>query len=119
MTCVNEIRQKDIVWVTFPYSDMSEKKFRPAVVVSNDEYNRKNQDVVACAITSRLEERQYTVLIDEKNVEIGKLPIKSRIRADKIMQIEKSLIAKPFARLNNKTFDLLLEEINKLLGRSK
>jgi len=45
--------------------------------------------------------------------------LKSRIRADKIMQIEKSLIAKAFARLDDKTFDLLNAEIMKLLKRAK
>ncbi len=115
---MDEIRQQDIVWVRFPYSDMKEWKFRPAVVISNNKYNKKSPDVVACAITSKLEEKDYTILIDESNITTGRLPVKSRIRADKIVHIEKQLIPKSFAQVNNKTFDMLTEEIKKLIKRS-
>lgn len=116
---MNEARQQDIVWVRFPYSDLREAKFRPAAVVSNDRYNRKNLDVVVCAVTSRLDDKEYSVLIDETSLDSGKMPLKSRVRADKIIPVGKKLIEKPFARLNDKTFDLLVEEINKLIKKSK
>jgi len=112
------MNQQDLVWVRLPFSSLRESKVRPAVIVSNTEYNRRS-DVVVCAVTSKLEEKQYSILIDSSNLSQGNLPIKSRIRADKIMQIEKSLIIKAFARLNNKTFDSLVSEIMKLVQRSK
>ncbi len=114
---MDEIKQQDIVWVIFPYSDMQEAKFRPAVVVSNNSYNKKSPDIVACAVTSKLHEREYSILLDKSNLASGNLPLKSRIRADKVVQIEKSLVAKSFARLNDKTFDLLVGEIKKLVKR--
>lgn len=112
-----DLKQQDLVWVRFPFSSMHESKFRPAVVVSNNSYNGKQNDVVACAVTSRLEEKEYSVFIDEKNLVQGRLPVRSRIKADKIMQIEKTLIPKAFARINDKTFDLLTKEILKLVKR--
>lgn len=114
---MDEIKQQDIVWIIFPYSDMQETKFRPAVVVSNNNYNKNNPDIVACAVTSKLREREYSILLDKSNLASGNLPLKSRIRADKIMQIEKSLVAKSFAHLNDKTFDSLIREIKKLIKR--
>ena len=114
---MSEVRQQDIVWIRFPYSDMKEGKFRPAIVVSNEKYNKNRLDVIACAVTSKLDEKDYTILIDQSNMSSGKLPLKSRIRADKIMQIEKKLVEKPFARLDDKTFDLLADEIKKLISR--
>lgn len=115
---MSQIRQQDIVWVRFPYSDMREVKFRPAVVVSNNSYNRKHNDVIACAITSRLEEKEYGIPIDESKIASGKMPLKSMIRVDKIMQIEATLIARMFARLDNKSFDLLTERIMRLVKRN-
>ncbi len=112
-------KQQDIIWVRFPYSDFEEAKFRPAVVVSNNDYNKENPDVAACAITSNLDEKDYSILIDESNIAEGKLPLKSKIRADKIMQIEKTIISKAFARLDDKTFDLTIVEIMKLVKRGK
>ena len=114
---MREIRQQDIVWVRFPYSDMSEEKFRPAVVASNDSYNRKSHDVIVCAITSKLDSKAYSVLIDDSMLSSGSMPLKSRIRADKIIRIEKGLVVKPFARLNNEAFDELTNEIMSLVKR--
>ncbi len=113
------MNQQDIVWVKLPFSSLKESKVRPAVVVSNNEYNKRSQDIVVCAITSKLDEKQYSILIDDKNLSSGNLPLKSRIRADKIIQIEKDIVIKPFAILNDKTFDELINEIMKLLKRVK
>lgn len=110
------MRQQDLVWVRLPFSSLKESKVRPAVVVSNDAYN-KREDIVVCAVTSKLATRQYSIVISQKDVEKGRLPIKSRVRADKILQIEKKLIIRPFARLENKTFDVLVSEIMKLVKR--
>lgn len=113
-----KMRQQDIVWVKLPFSNLEESKMRPAVVVSNSDYNDQNQDVVVCAVTSNLEARKYGVLISQENLASGKLPIKSRIRADKVMQVEKSLIVKPFAAIDDKTFDAVVAELMKLFKRS-
>ena len=112
------MKQQDIVWVKLPFSSLEESKIRPAVIVSNDEYNKRSNDVILCAITSNLEEKLYSVIIDSKNLTEGKMPVKSRIRADKIMQIEKNLVIKTFAKLENKAYDLLVNEINNLIGRN-
>lgn len=87
--------------------------------VSNNDYNKNTQDIVVCAITSKLESKEYSIPISQENLSEGKLPLKSRVRADKILQIEKNLIIKSFARLDNKTFDSLVNEIIKLLQREK
>src|SRR3989338_540652 len=111
------MNQQDLIWVRLPFSSLTESKIRPSVIVSNDGYNKNNDDVIVCAITSRIDEREYSIIIDSKNLSKGRLSIKSKIRTDKIMQIEKNLIINPFARLDNKTFDKLVGEIIKLIKR--
>ena len=96
---------------------MRESKVSPAVVISNDDYNKKFDDIVVCAITSNIEEKLYSILITSDDLSEGKLPLKSRIRADKILQVEKSLVIKKFAKLNNKTYDALITEIENLIKR--
>ena len=112
------MKQQDIVWVKLPFSSLQESKVRPAVIVSNDDYDKKYHDVVVCAVTSKLGDERYSIIIDNKNLSQGKLPTKSRIRADKIMQVEKNLILNTFARLDNSTYDKLINEINKLVRRN-
>lgn len=113
------MNQQDIIWVRLPFSSMEESKVRPAVIVSNNEYNKKNQDIVVCAVTSKLDQKEYSIIIDNGNLSSGDIPIKSRIRADKILQIERKLVIKSFAKLDDKTFDALVLEIIKLLKRNK
>lgn len=44
-----------VVLVPFPFTDLSDRKRRPALVISPDGFD--DEDVVLCAITSRLPER--------------------------------------------------------------
>lgn len=111
------MNQREIVWVNVMYSNLRESKYRPAVVVSNNGYNQKSPDVVVCVVTSKLKDSEYGIPIDRRNIESGSLPLKSMIRADKILQVEKGLIAKSFAALDSKTFDSLAGKINKLVKR--
>jgi mRNA-degrading endonuclease toxin of MazEF toxin-antitoxin module len=54
-------KQREIILVPFPYSDLSSSKRRPVLVVSNDDYNQHFQDVVVCVITSNLHTDEYSV----------------------------------------------------------
>ena len=111
------MNQQDLVWIKLPFSDLRQSKVRPALVVSNNSYNKSNPDVVVCAVTSKLKESEYSVLIDDKDLSSGSLPIKSRVRADKILQIEKDLVIRPFAKLENKMFDNVVGKIADLVKR--
>lgn len=113
------MKQQNLVWVKLPFSDFGESKIRPAVVVSNNDYNGQSKDVIVCAVTSKLEPRPYSISLSQENLSEGRLPLKSLIRADKILQIEKSLIEATFATINNETFDRLVNEAVKLLKRGK
>lgn len=44
----------DVVLVPFPFTDQSGAKKRPAVIVSNGDYNANRRDLVIMAITSQL-----------------------------------------------------------------
>jgi mRNA interferase MazF len=44
----------DVVLVPFPFTNQAASKRRPAVIVSNRDYNRSWPDVVVMAVTSQL-----------------------------------------------------------------
>jgi len=111
------MNQQDLVWVKLPFSDLKQSKVRPALVVSNNSYNKSNPDIVVCAVTSKLKESEYSVQVDNKDLTSGNLPIKSRVRADKILQIEKELVIRPFAKLENKVFDKVVDKVRDLVKR--
>ena len=45
---MNIYRQRDIVLVPFPFSDLSTPNVRPVLVLSNDAYNRRTEDLLVC-----------------------------------------------------------------------
>lgn len=112
------MNQQELVWVRFPFSSLGESKIRPALIVSNNGYNHETKDVIACSVTSNLNIKTPSIVIDKEDLESGTLPLKSRIRADKIMHLEKSLLIKPFGKIKASTFDALVREIVKLLSRN-
>ncbi len=50
-------RRGDIVLVTFPYTDLSTTKARPAVVVSDEIYHSAQPDVILASLTTNLNVR--------------------------------------------------------------
>lgn len=110
--------QKEIVWAEIPFSDHSQFKIRPAVIVSNRLYNSKMEDVVACPLTTNPKITDYSVHVDSTNLESGTLAFPSRIRADKIIYLKKIRVLKTFGVLCNKKFDELIGQIHLLVKRN-
>lgn len=73
-------KQREIVLVPFPYSDLSAVKKRPVLIISNNRYNTIFPDILVCVITSNLFKDQYSLLINEGDLEIGILPEPSVIK---------------------------------------
>lgn len=44
----------DVVLVPFPFSDLSTKKVRPAIIVSGSLYNDSKPDLILAALTSKV-----------------------------------------------------------------
>ncbi|MEK6984418.1 MAG: type II toxin-antitoxin system PemK/MazF family toxin [Nanoarchaeota archaeon] len=108
-----KIDKKSIVLVPFPYSDQSGKKVRPALIISNSEFNR-NEDVIICALTSRIKKRAYSIIITSKETVNKKLIDVSQIRVDTITRIKKDLIIKEIDILNEDTFKKVLQILNSI-----
>lgn len=51
---MNNIDQGSIVLVDFTYSNQQQSKLRPALVVSNSDYNRISRDIVVMKVTSKI-----------------------------------------------------------------
>ena len=110
--------QRDIVLIPIPFTDLSSNKKRPVIIISNNDYNKSNLDIVVVALTSNLIfENKYCIEIDTHNLEEGKLPQKSRIRCDKIYTLSKNIVVKKFDRVNKKTFELIKQKINSLIDK--
>lgn len=110
------MKQRDVLWASFPYSNTGENKHRPVLVLSNDAYNQRGEDVLVCAITSNLQPKPHTLPLEQKDLEEGTLPLKSRVRCDKLFTIEKNLLGNRMGRMAGETFNLVVKEVIKLIG---
>src|ERR1039458_2914832 len=68
MPSTTAYRQGDIVLVSFPFTDLTSLKRRPAVVVSPNSFNVRNEDVVLVAVTSQAARDAATVLVAQSDV---------------------------------------------------
>ena len=107
--------QKDIVIVPFPFTDLSSAKQRPVLILSTNEYNKKGQDVITCGITSNLDNNEHSILIDNSSLTEGSIPVKSRIKVDKIFTISKMLVRKKIAKLKDQAFENVKNELFTLI----
>lgn len=83
-------KQADIVVVKFPFTDGSEFKKRPALIVSNEAVN-KTGDYLIVQITSKLNNDNLSITINDTDC-LQPLPLSSYIRTHKMFTVHKSLI---------------------------
>ena len=108
------MKQREIILTPFPFADLSGNKVIPALIVSNNEFNENSTDIIICAITSNIKNSKYSVTIDQRDLEDGKLFETSAVKVENILKINKSLILKTFARLNKKRFSEVIRIIEDL-----
>ncbi|MDO8633827.1 MAG: type II toxin-antitoxin system PemK/MazF family toxin [archaeon] len=78
----------DVVVIPFPFSDLSNAKKRPALVLTK----LKEDDLILCQITSRQTKDNYSIPLSEKEFKSGTLKQDSNIRPNKIFTAHNSII---------------------------
>jgi mRNA interferase MazF len=94
------IEQRDLVLVPFPFSDQSGRKVRPVIIISNNKFNDNSEDVLVIGVTSNISNSIYTLGLDNKSLEEGKLLTKCCIKAENILKVDKELIIKKIGKIN-------------------
>lgn len=111
-------KQREIVLISFPFTNFEQFKKRPVLILSNDNFNQRCQDILVCAITSQNFKNEYSIDFTNENLEYGILPEASVIQSHKILLIDKNLILKKFSVLNNDVFTKVITNINKIFINS-
>ncbi len=105
----------DIVLVPFPFTNQSQTKKRPAVVISSKAYNSERPDLVIMAVTSQI---NSTAIIGEVIVQDWQAAglIKPSAIKPVITTIEKSLVIRTMGRLKEADRKALQESLSTILG---
>ena len=108
------MEQGDIILVRYPFSNAADYKIRPAVVVSNNGFNKRFDNWI-CPITSKRQEQ--TVELNKSIVE-GKLERESFAKTNSIAVIENDLIIKRIGKITKEKTEEIIEHITKNLKTS-
>jgi mRNA interferase MazF len=105
---MEEFVKGQIVVVPFPFSDLSDLKKRPAMVISSLEGN----NIILAQITSKYRTEKYSLLVKTEDFQEGKLIIDSFVNCDKIFTLDKGIILDSVGRL---CFDKTHKVISKIV----
>ena len=98
----------DVVVIPFPFSDLSQSKKRPALVITS----LKGEDIILAQITSKNIYDEYAVELREKDFIEGGLKVNSNIRVNKLFTASRDLILYKVGRINQEKIE---EVINKII----
>lgn len=87
----------DLVFVPFPYSDLTTSKKRPVLVLTAPD---RHGDFIGLAVTS-VQTNAHAVRIESADLSQGSLPRTSWVRLDKIFTLAEGSIFKPFGTLTS------------------
>ena len=78
----------DVVVVPFPFSDLTQARRRPALVIAE----LTGDDVILCQITSQNVKDSYSIFLDIQDFESGNLNKKSNIRPNRIFTADTKIL---------------------------
>lgn len=105
--------QGDIILIPFPFTDLSNSKVRPALVISNSAVNRTT-DLICVQITSQVYKNDFSFEIKDTDV-TNSLHGYSEVRCHKIFTADKTIIRKKISHLHSTILSVLLNKIKSLL----
>lgn len=97
----------DIVVVPFPFSDLTNSKKRPALVLAD----LIGDDIILCQITSKNVKDSYAIHLTEKDFSSGSLHQKSNIRPNRIFTADKNIIIKKAGKIKS----IKLDEVSQVI----
>ena len=98
----------DVVVIPFPFSDLSQSKRRPALVIAPLEGN----DVILCQITSKTLKDSYAISIDDTDFTSGSLKQSGNIRPNRLFTADSHII---LYRIGSTKSDKLSEVTKRLV----
>jgi mRNA interferase MazF len=103
----------DVVVITFPFSDLSQSKRRPALVVAMMD----GDDAVLCQITSKSLKDPYGVSIDDMDFVSGGLKQSGNIRPNRLFTADTKIILYKVGNLKTEKLGQVIDKIIDILTK--
>ena len=85
---MEEFMKGDVVVVSFPFTDFSASKKRPALVLAR----LQGDDLILCQITGKERGDKYAIILENSDFKKGSLDTSSIIRPNKLVTTNKRII---------------------------
>lgn len=110
-----EISQRDLVLLSYPFSDLVGEKVRPAIVISNNKYNKAGADVIVVPLTTNLDLKEHSFILTTQELEVGKLLKESRVKVDRIFSVKKEIIRMIIGKVTSAVQNKIIEILTNLV----
>lgn len=102
-----------IVVVPFPFSDLTQAKRRPALVISELEGN----DLILCQITSQSVRDNYAIILNDKDFDSGSLKQPSNVRPNRIFTADNHIVLYRIGNLKADKLNKIIEKVIEIIRR--
>ncbi len=104
------MNKRDIILISIPFTDLSERKIRPALILA-----KIKDDLLCCFISSNLEtETKHDLVVKKDNK--NNLKVDSVIKCGKLFTLHKSLVEWKIGRLDERDYELTARKLIKLIA---
>ncbi len=105
----------NIVFIPFPFSDLSGSKLRPAILLAR----ASKEDWILCQITSQSYLDSQSLRIDDRNFISGSLQRESYVRVGKLFTAKSILFRKNIGSLKTETMQVILQKVIDVFEQSR
>jgi len=95
----------------FPFSDLTNAKRRPALIVSRLE----GDDAILCQITSQTINDKYSIQLDKTHFESGGLNQSSNVRPNRVFTADTGIILYKIGKLTNQKLAEITEKLIEII----
>ena len=89
----------DVVYVPFTFTDLSDAKKRPCVILGSFKPKAYNQHLIIAMVTSKIGNLRFPHDLVIEDLESAGLPSPSLIRLSKVVTIDSAIVIKKLGRL--------------------
>ena len=100
--------QGDIILLPYPYTDLSNTKQRPAVIISKDSVHKQNY--IVAKITSVIRGDRFSFPISPADID-RELKFDSEVRTNEVFTVSPTIIIKRFASFKKEPLKRLTESV--------
>ncbi len=101
----------DVVVIPFPFSDLSQAKRRPALVVTD----LSGDDLILCQITSQTISDQYSISLTDGDFQNGSLKRRSNIRPNRLFTADTRIILYKIGHVKNEKMNEVIKKIIQII----